>query len=130
MRSGRLPVNNLGADPYNYEFTLPGEFTIDEGNDGKMYLSLLGRCCITRGIIANKSGLQEKRVRAANVASVDALMTEAEGLTKKHPWATEMESLNRLDNNGNVNQPVQQEPDALDESKVPSPKAKVPAAGK
>ena len=130
MRSGRLPVNNLGTDPYNYEFTLPGEFTIDEGNDGKMYLSLLGRCCITRGIIANKSGLQEKKLRAANVASVDALMTEAEGLTKKHPWATEMESLNRLDNNGNVNQPVQQEPDALDESKVPSPKAKVPAAGK
>lgn len=118
MRQGRIPTNNLAADPYNYEFTLPGEFTVDEGNDGKMYLSMLGRCCITRGIIANKSGLQEKKLRMSNVASVDALMTEAEGLTKKHSWATEMECLNRLDNNGNVNQPPQQEPDAgADEAK-------------
>ena len=126
--NGRLPLNNAGADPYNYEFTLPGEFTIDEGNDGKMYLSLLGRCCITRGIIANKSGLQEKKLRAANVASVDALMTEAEGLNKKHEWATEMECLNRIDNNGNVNQPVQQEPDADDETPPPEA-APAPAKG-
>jgi hypothetical protein len=39
-------------------------------------------------------------------------MSEAEKLTTKHPWATEMECLNRLDNNGNVNQPMAQEPDA------------------
>ena len=107
MRTGKIPMNNLGADPYDYEFSLPGEFTIDESYDGKLQMTLLGRCCITRGIITAKNGLQEKKVRKANVASVRALATEAEAIAKDFEWLSPMEALNRLDNNGNVNQPPQ-----------------------
>ena len=119
MRNGRIPMNNRAGDPYNYEFSLPGEFTLDEGNDGKLQMSLLGRCCITRGIIASKQGLQEKKVRKANVISVRALATEAQAIAQDFNWLTPMEALNRLDNNGNVNQPMAQEPSATEE---PEPK--------
>ena len=123
MRHGAIPMNNKGADPYNYEFTLPGTFTIDESYDGKLQMTLLGRCCITRGIIANSQGLQEKKLRKANVASVRALATEAEGIAKDFAWLAPMEALNRLDNNGNVNQPMQQEPSANQEPDGDEPPA-------
>ena len=103
MRTGELPKNNRGADAYNYEFTLPGEFTIDEGYDGKLQMTLLGRCCITRGIIANKQGLQEKKLLRANKTSVKNLALAAEELSNQFPWLTPLEALNRLDNNGNPN---------------------------
>lgn len=103
MKTGQLPVNNLGADAYNYEFTLPGTFTIDESYDGKLQMTLLGRCCITRGIIANSQGLQEKKIRKANFCSVDALATAAEELSNRHAWLEPLDALNRLDNNGNPN---------------------------
>src|ERR1019366_6029291 len=35
MRTGIIPQNNALADPYNYVFTVPGKFTVDEGNDSK-----------------------------------------------------------------------------------------------
>ena len=123
MRHGRLARNNLAGDPYNYEFSLPGEFTIDEGNDGKMQMTLLGRCCITRGIITAKQGLQEKKVRKANVASLRALAAEAQAIATEYPWMTTMEALNRLDNNGNANQPAMQEPSANQEPDDDNPKA-------
>ena len=125
MRTRELAENKNLYDPYNYGFSLPGKYTIDEGNDAKIMLSMLGRSCITRGTICNDMGLQEKKVLKSNFNSVDALATAAEELTKKHSWMTEMESLNRLDNNGNANQPSQQEPDA-DET-VPVTKKAAPA---
>ena len=109
---GELPPNNNLGDAYNYTLSLPGKLTCDEGNDGKMYLSLLGRGCISRGVICSDMGVQEHKILDANEESVDNLMTRAENLKKKHNWATEMECLNRLDNNGNANQPAMQEPDA------------------
>ena len=127
MRNGELPANNRGADPYNYEFTLPGEFTIDESYDGKLQMTLLGRCCITRGIIANKHGLQEKKLLRANKASVINLATAAEEIAGKFKWMQPMEALNRLDNNGNANQPAQQEPSANQEPDADDPKQTPPA---
>jgi len=130
MRNGRIPVNNLGSDPYNYEFSLPGEFTIDESYDGKLQMTLLGRCCISRGIIAAKQGLQEKKILKANVTSIRALATQAAAIAADFTWLTPMEALNRLDNNGNVNQPAAQEPDApAEEQAEPAPNKKNSAKG-
>lgn len=129
MESGELPRNNNLYDPWNYGFSLPGKYTVDEGNDSKMMLSMLGRCCISRGTICNDMGLMEKKVLKANATSVHNLAVEAEALTSKHPWMTEMEALNRLDNNGNVNQPVQQEPDAGTETEA-TPATKPATANK
>lgn len=128
MRRGELPNNTNLYDPYNYAFSLPGKFTIDEGNDGKMMLTMLGRGTISRGIICNDMGVQEKKILKSNVASVEALAKAAEGIAAKHDWMTEMEALNRLDNNGNVNQPSQQEPDAGETP--PNSKAVNPAPDK
>lgn len=134
MMSGELPANNNLADAWNYGFSLPGKYTVDEGNDSKMMLSMLGRCCISRGTICNDMGLMEKKVLRANATSVHNLALAAEDLSAKHPWMTEMESLNRLDNNGNVNQPVQQEPDKGDEAQPGeepgTPPAQTPPAKK
>lgn len=116
MANGVLPRNDNLFDPYTFGFSLPGKYTVDEGNDGKQMLTMLGRCCISRGTISNDMGYQFKKVLKNNVADVDALATEAEGLSERHEWMTEMEALNRLDNNGNVNQPVMQEPDATEET--------------
>lgn len=112
MQGGEIPRNDNLNDAWKYGFSLPGKYTVDEGNDGKMMLSMLGRCCISRGTICNDMGLQEKKVLRSNWNSVDALATAAEEMSAKHPWLEKMEALNRLDNNGNVNQPMQQEPDA------------------
>ncbi len=103
MRRGEIPQNNNLFDPYNYGFSLPGKYTVDEGNDGKMMLQMLGRGCISRGIICNDMGVQEKKILRANFNSVDALAAKAEELKQRHPWMTEVDALNRLDNNGNPN---------------------------
>jgi len=104
MKTGRIPQYDAAFDPYNYEFTLPGEFSLDEGNDGKMWLSFLGRGAITRGIICNKQGLQAAEVADANEADEDDMMTRAERLSAKHPWITPNQALQRL-NNPFVNPP-------------------------
>lgn len=108
MRTGRIPENAATFDPYNYEFTLPGEFTIDEGNDGKMYLAFLGRGCITRGIICNKQGYQLDEIQEANEADEDNLAQRAERLHERHNWLTPREWLLRLNNP--FNNPPQPEP--------------------
>ena len=98
MKTGRIPQYDAAFDPYNYEFTLPGEFTLDEGNDGKLWLSFLGRGAITRGIICNKQGLQAAEVADANEADEDDMMTRAERLAAKHDWISPKEALLRLNN--------------------------------
>lgn len=104
LRRGELPPNNSGFfDPYNFGFSLPGIYTVDEGNDGKMMLTMLGRCCITRGTICNDMGLQEKKVLKSNKTSVMAIAKAAEDISTAHPWMTPFEAMNRLDNNGNPN---------------------------
>ncbi len=114
MRTGRIPENVAAFDPYDYEFTLPGEFTLDEGNDGKLWLSFLGRGCITRGIIANKQGYQAAEITDANELDEDDLARRAEALHAKHNWLSPREWLLRL-NNPFTNPPP--EPTAPDEPK-------------
>lgn len=103
MQRGELPQNNNLYDPYHFGFTVPQKYTVDEGNDAKMALSMLGRCCISRGAIIADQGFQEKKVLRQNFNSVDAIAAAAEELKKRHPWMTENDAMNRLDNNGNPN---------------------------
>lgn len=123
MARGTLPPNNNLFDPYNYGFSIPAKYTVDEGNDAKMMLNMLGRCCISRGSITAELGYQEKKVLRQNFNSVDAIAAAAEDLKKRHPWMTENAAMNRLDNNGNPNVqtvPNQTEPDGEENPKDPS----------
>ena len=124
MRRGELPANTNLYDPYHYGFSLPGKYTVDEGNDGKQMLSMLGRGCISRGVICDDMGVQEKKITRQNFISVDNLATLAEQLNKKHAWLEPMDALNRLDNNGNPNvMPAPPEPNEPDEAD-PAPASK------
>jgi hypothetical protein len=97
MRMGFIPYNDNLADPYNYVFTVPGKFTVDEGNDSKMRLSSLGRCTISRGMICELDGYLAEEIEEQRFAEEDRLMVLAENLVKKHDWLTEKEALLRLD---------------------------------
>ncbi len=97
MRMGYIPYNDNLADPYDYVFTVPGKFTVDEGNDSKMRLQSLGRCTISRGMICELDGYLAEEIEEQRFAEEDRLMTIAEKLVAKHSWLTEKEALLRLD---------------------------------
>jgi hypothetical protein len=98
MRMGFISYNDNLADPYNYVFSIPGQFTVDEGNDNKMRLQSLGRCTISRGMICELDGYLAEEIEDLREAEEDRLALKAENLAKKHNWMTEKEWLLRLDN--------------------------------
>ena len=97
MRTGLIPYNDRLADPYSYVFTVPGKFTVDEGNDNKMRLASLGRCTISRGMICELDGYLAEEIEEQRFNEEDRLMARAENLVAKHAWLTEKEALLRLD---------------------------------
>ena len=84
MRRGFIPANNSGYDPYEYVFTVPGKFTVDEGNDAKIRLASLGRCTISRGIICAADGYLAEEIEEERGNEVDRVLTMAEKLAAKH----------------------------------------------
>jgi hypothetical protein len=111
MRRGALPENNNLGDAYNTAFTVPALFTVDEGNDGKLMLSMRSRGIISHGVICSYYGVSEKKMLRSNVSTLEMQLTEAEAISARHSWLTPMDALNRLDNNGNPNvQPTPPEP--------------------
>jgi hypothetical protein len=100
MRAGYIPYNDNLADPYEYVFTVPGKFTVDEGNDNKMRLASLGRCTISRGMICELDGYLAEEIEEQRFNEEDRLMGLAEklgGPTGKYKWISEKEALLRLD---------------------------------
>ena len=97
MRMGYIPYNNNLADPYDYVFTVPGKFSVDEGNDSKMRLASLGRCTISRGMICELDGYLAEEIEEQRFAEEDRLASLAEKMTEKHKWMTEKEWLLRFD---------------------------------
>ena len=97
MRMGYIPYNDALADPYEYVFTVPGKFTVDEGNDSKQRLASLGRCTISRGMICELDGYLAEEIEEQREAEEDRLMAIAERLAKKHDWLSPKEALMRLD---------------------------------
>ncbi len=85
MRAGYIPYNDNLYDPYEYVFTVPGKFTVDEGTDLKMRLQALGRCIISRGIICEMDGYMAEEIEEQRIDEVDRLLTAAEKLAEKHP---------------------------------------------
>jgi hypothetical protein len=120
MRMGYIPTNNNLADPYDYVFTVPGKFTVDEGNDSKMRLSSLGRCTISRGQICELDGYLAEEIEEQRFDEEDRLMGLAEKLVAKHDWLTEKEALLRLDS-GEANISYADNPQQ--EGEVPPPGA-------
>jgi len=100
MRAGYIASNDNLYDPYNYVFTVPGQFTVDEGNDMKMRLQALGRCIISRGIISEMDGYLAEEIEEQRAAEVDRLMTAAEKLATAHDDFTVKEIYLMLDNSG------------------------------
>ena len=100
MRMGYISYNDNLADPYNYVFTVPGKFTVDEGNDNKMRLASLGRCTISRGMICELDGYLAEEIEEQRFNEEDRLMGLAEklgGPKGKYKWLSEKEALLRLD---------------------------------
>lgn len=100
MRTGMIPANNNLADAYDYVFTVPGQFTVDEGNDLKMHLMSLGRCTISRGMICEMDGYLAEEIEEQREAEVDRTLSAAERLQAKHTGWDVKEVALMLDNNG------------------------------
>jgi len=84
MRMGYIPYNDDLADPYQYGFTVPAKFTVDEGNDAKMRLSALGRCVISRGQICELDGYLAEEIEEQRYNEIDRILTASENLADKH----------------------------------------------
>lgn len=97
MRMGYVPTNDNLFDPYDFAWTVPGKFTVDEGNDSKMRLASLGRCTISRGMICELEGYLAEEIEEQRFTEEDRLAGLAEKMTAKHKWMTEKEWLLRLD---------------------------------
>jgi len=78
-------------------FTVPREFTVDEGNDLKMRLAALGRGIISRGRISELDGLLAEEIEEEREAEEDRMMAAAERLHEKHKWISQKECLLRMD---------------------------------
>lgn len=98
MRTGAIPKNRNLYDPYEYVFTVPGKFTIDEGNDAKMRLAAMGRCTISRGIICAADGYLAEEIEAEREAEVERTLAAAERISAKHSDWTPKEVALMLDN--------------------------------
>lgn len=110
MRMGYIPYNDNLADPYNYVFTVPAEFTVDEGNDQKLRLMSLGRGTISRGQICELDGYLAEEIEEQREAEEDRLMSAAERLSTKHSWISPKEALLRLDS-GDANISFAEQPE-------------------
>jgi hypothetical protein len=85
MRMDYIPTNNILSDPYESVFTVPREFTVDEGNDLKMRLAALSRGIISRGKICELDGYLLDEIEEERIGEVDRQLTAAEALHKTHP---------------------------------------------
>jgi Phage portal protein, lambda family len=97
MREGVIPQNNNLGDAYEYGFTVPSEFTVDEGNDSKMRLMALGRGVISRGKITELDGYMAEEIEEEREVEEDRIMSAAERLSQKHNWISPKEAMLRLD---------------------------------
>ena len=97
MRMGYIPYNDNLYDPYDYVFTVPGKFTIDEGNDSRMRLQSLGRCTISRGMICELDGYLAEEIEEQREAEIDRTLAAAERLQAKHTDFTVKEIALMLD---------------------------------
>jgi len=121
MRAGYIPGNDNLYDPYHYVFTVPGQFTVDEGNDLKMRLAALGRCIISRGIISEMDGYLAEEIEEQRIAEVDRILTASEQLAKKHKDFSVKDISLMLDNNErNVSYSEQEEPDGDETDPAPA----------
>lgn len=102
MRTGAIPKNDNLADAYDYFFSVPGEFTIDEGNDLKMRLMALGRGLISRGQITEMDGYMADEVEEQRENEVDRTLAAAERLQKKHTDWSSKEIAFMLDDGGTM----------------------------
>lgn len=120
MRNGMIPKNNSLYDPYEYVFTVPGKFTVDEGNDAKMRLAALGRCTISRGIICAADGYLAEEIEEEREAEVGRTLAAAVRLSQQFPDWEPKEIVLMLDTyDSNVSFSAQATPPETPDAAIP-----------
>jgi hypothetical protein len=130
MRMGWIPMNDDLDDAYQYQFTVPGQFTVDEGTDLKMRLESLGRCVISRGTICEMDGYLAEEIEEQREAEIDRILSAAERLADKHPKFVLKDIALMLDNGGTSMSFVEQDREMVEEQAAgPVTPAGLPGAG-
>lgn len=100
MRQRIIPANNNLADPYQCGFTVPAQFTVDEGNDQKMRLSALGRGIVSKGKIMELDGYLAEEIEEEREAEVLRVIEAGKRIFTKHPEIPLTQIILWLDNGG------------------------------
>jgi hypothetical protein len=113
MNSGDIIRNDNLFDAYNLALSTPAEITVDEGNDLKGDLSMMGRGLTSPDVICSKHGLNVETIEAQIFERRERLMDAAIKLSSKKtdpetgdPIWNPKEILQMWDNLGNANQPI------------------------
>lgn len=112
MQTGELPENTALFDPYAIGLSTPAEISVDEGNDLKGDLSMLGRGVTSGKVICAKYGHNEEKIDEDNFSTLSRRLKRAKAIhasadntnDEGEPILTIKEILQRIDNGGNPNQ--------------------------
>lgn len=122
MKEGFISKNNNGPDPYKWEFGLPAELTVDQGNDEQASREALKMGMTSKKIEAQKKGYRAASILKDRLEEIDELAREAEAMAAKFKWLTPdraMELLEQRSPNPIVQQPQkpQAKPNSSDQDK-------------
>ena len=123
MSNGEIPVNNNLFDPYLFGLSSPAEISVDEGNDAKIDLAMLGWGATSTKVICAKAGHNEEQIDEDNFGTLARRLKKAKlqfGSEDNHdekgePILSIKEILQRICNGGNANQQLDLNP-AVDEA--------------
>jgi len=126
MNAGFIPRNDAGMDPYLWEFGLPAELSVDEGNAVKASLDKLRMGLTTQDIEAAKDGRVVKSIRAQRKKEVFGLIDDADDAVKyakakghDMPFVSAMEKF--YQSGSNPQSPPQPKPEAKPQPTNPAP---------
>jgi 3-hydroxyisobutyrate dehydrogenase-like beta-hydroxyacid dehydrogenase len=111
MKHGFLPRNDNGADAYRWEFGMPAEITVDEGNNEQASREAIKMGMSSKKIEAQKKGYQAKVIRKQRLAEIEENCADAQKLASQYGMTFDraMELIEQRSPNP-VLQPQQQKP--------------------
>jgi hypothetical protein len=112
MKHGFLPRNDDGADAYKWEFGMPAEITVDEGNNEQAAREAIKMGMSSKTIEAQKKGYRAQDILKQRTAELEAVCQEAQKMVGKYGGAgmtfdRAMELLEQRSPNPVVQQPKQ-----------------------
>ncbi len=85
MKKGLLSKNNDGMDPYLWEFGLPKQLTVDQGNEEQADRENLKMGTTSKAIIAQKKGYHRKEISKQRLEELRELITDATAINAEFP---------------------------------------------